>query len=92
MKSFCRKNEDYLNILKEKVQESPEGSPYKGAAPDSKPEQLNVEEEFRKQSTKLTLVDLEREILNIKIVLSSIFFANLASIEPKEVRKHTDEG
>jgi len=83
MKSFCRKNEDYLSIVKqEKIVESPDASPTQ-----AKDQTISLEEDFRRQSTKLTIYELEREITNIKIVLSSVFLSNLARIDPKEVNK-----
>jgi len=48
-------------------------------------ESVSVEEEFRRQSTKLTIHELEREILNTKAIISSVFLANLSRLDPKEV-------
>lgn len=114
IKTFCRKNEDYLNMTKqEKITEKQQENQIQvpstpsasmsninaqkmdkkvssltslNKAPIIPVESISVEEEFRRQSTKLTIHELEREILNTKAIISSVFLANLSRLDPKEVK------
>jgi hypothetical protein len=81
MKVFCQRNEDYLNLIKQENTVAPE-TPTKE---NSENGEANIEEEYESSSTKLKAHELEREILNIRTLLSHVFIPKILTIEPREV-------
>ncbi len=82
MKVFCQRNEDYLNLVKQENLVSPE-TPTKETQENG---ETSIEEEYENVSSKLKTHELEREILNIRTLLSHVFIPRILSIEPQEVK------
>ena len=86
MKSFCLKNEDYLKIIKlEKATAANNDLATLKRSQSVDPDNLSVEEAFRRQSSKLTLSELEREIANLKTILGTVLLPNLGKVDPEDV-------
>jgi len=88
MKTICVKSEEYIARIKDRANK-PEylgvESPLRISDEIFSFEDQTLKESFMRQSDKLTVIELEKEIMHTRTVLSVVFLPKLASVEDSEV-------
>ena len=90
MKTISVKSEEYIARIKDRVNK-PEylgvESPLRMSDEIFSFEDQTLRESFNRQADKLTVIELEKEIMHTRTVLSVVFLPKLALIEELEVLK-----